>query len=364
MELHKAIREIVDSKGADMMKDPKIINYLLDYQAFKEKPATKQILRDIISLGYVGKVTSINPQDSEWQDRFKKYQCEFIDSCGYKEDLVYYVFESIVYALGWKNSIKNQYDDIIPDDEEKKESTVIDIGRLNIIEIMNLARNGNVDAVLYCSQHQIDPFNCDSDFYFDYNNVSIGDWFYEDGSYSHRRSDIKKCVGVVFSLSTSPLEYADGWTHGLIVAIKGVRERIWGESGELSYPHTHYNYLDMENLEKAPDMFNDYQTEYLLRDSKINAFEAARNCKLPLPDKTSGWFLPSITQLKQIVCNLPCEIITSISLSNKQLFWSSSQANADESCYIYIDNWGNKVSYSFGTSDKKFPRKIRPIAAF
>ena len=51
MELHKAIKEIVASKGADMICNPQIINYLLDYQAFKEKPATKLILRAIIDSG-------------------------------------------------------------------------------------------------------------------------------------------------------------------------------------------------------------------------------------------------------------------------------------------------------------------------
>lgn len=55
MELHKAIKEIVGSKGPDMIKDPQIINYLLDYQAFKEKPATKLILRDVINAEYAEK---------------------------------------------------------------------------------------------------------------------------------------------------------------------------------------------------------------------------------------------------------------------------------------------------------------------
>lgn len=99
MELHKAIKEIIASKGADMICNAQIINYLLDYQAFKEKPATKLILRAIIDSGYAENImTLMNTND--WETKFRQYQYEFIDSCGYKEELAAYVFESIAYGLG------------------------------------------------------------------------------------------------------------------------------------------------------------------------------------------------------------------------------------------------------------------------
>ena len=59
MELHKAIIEIVASKGAEMIGNIQIINYLLDYQAFKEKPATKLILRAIIDSGYAENILAL-----------------------------------------------------------------------------------------------------------------------------------------------------------------------------------------------------------------------------------------------------------------------------------------------------------------
>ena len=99
MELHKAIKEIVASKGAEMMTNIQIINYLLDYQAFKEKPATKLILRDVINAGYGESILALRNEQG-WQTKFKQYEHEFIDSCGYKEELTVYVFESIAYALG------------------------------------------------------------------------------------------------------------------------------------------------------------------------------------------------------------------------------------------------------------------------
>lgn len=100
MELHKAIKVVINSKGVDMICNPQIINYLLDYQAFKEKPATKLILRAIIDSGYAENILALTSDKNGWEMKFKQYQHEFIDSCGYKEELAAYVFDSIAFGLG------------------------------------------------------------------------------------------------------------------------------------------------------------------------------------------------------------------------------------------------------------------------
>ena len=105
MELHKAIKEIVVSKGPEMINNIQIINYLLDYQAFKKNPATKQILRDVINSRYAEKIISLDPKDLSWQMSFRKYQREFVDSFGYNDYLVEIVFDSIAYGLGINCSI-------------------------------------------------------------------------------------------------------------------------------------------------------------------------------------------------------------------------------------------------------------------
>lgn len=239
---------------------------------------------------------------------------------------------------------------------------------LNIVEIMKNARSGDANAILYCAQHKIDPFNFEEHFFFDYNSVRIGDWFYDDGSFSRNRSDLKNCVGIVFSLETSQLEQADGWTHGLIVAIRDAAEGEWGPHDNLAYPHTHYSTKDLEVLEKSPESFNNYHTEYILRDSDINAFKMARGIGLDLPKgKTSGWYLPSISNLRQVACNLSPGILSTISMNGDVSYWSSSQSNANEACTIYISLSfdGNKTYYSFDTCDKESPfKRIRPIIAF
>ena len=132
MELHKAIKEIVDSKGKEMICNPQIINFLLDYQAFKEKPATKLILRAIIDSGYAENILALTSDKNGWEMKFKQYQHEFIDSCGYKEELAAYVFDSIAYSLGLgaanvepkikpKFNVDSFFD--IPEVEQKQQSS-------------------------------------------------------------------------------------------------------------------------------------------------------------------------------------------------------------------------------------------------
>lgn len=113
MELHKAIKEIVANKGAEMIGNIQIINYLLDYQAFKDKPATKLILRAIIDSGYAENILSLI-NTTGWETKFKQYQHELIDSCGFKENLTQYVFNSIAYAL----SLIEVEEELMPSDSE------------------------------------------------------------------------------------------------------------------------------------------------------------------------------------------------------------------------------------------------------
>ena len=124
MELHKAIKEIVASKGADMINNIQIINYLLDYQAFKEKPATKLILRDVINAGYGESILALQ-NDQGWPIKLKQYQHEFVDKYGYKEELVAYVFDSILFSLGIQDFTPLRVDnDII---NELESASVIDV---------------------------------------------------------------------------------------------------------------------------------------------------------------------------------------------------------------------------------------------
>lgn len=99
MELHDALKNLLSTQDMSMLANLQIINFLNDYHCFVDKPAMKLILRDIIRSGYAEEILALSPNDAAWRTKFKHYVHDFIDSCGYKEELASYVFESIAYAL-------------------------------------------------------------------------------------------------------------------------------------------------------------------------------------------------------------------------------------------------------------------------
>lgn len=170
MELHKAIKEIVTSKGADMITNAQIINYLLDYQAFKEKPATKLILRDVINAGYGESILALQ-NDKGWQIKLKQYQHEFIDSCGYKEDLAVYVFDSLAYALGLVDASQ---------EPEVKSGFNVD----SFFDIPEVATQQPVNTPQNTQKQNADP----TDLY------TIAQSFFNEGKYQQARNFIEKAI--------------------------------------------------------------------------------------------------------------------------------------------------------------------------
>ena len=181
MELHKAIREVVSLKGTEIIANIQIVNFLLDYQAFKEKPATKLILRDVINSGYAEEILSLGSQNSGWQVAFMKYERDFIESCGYKDDLVKYVFEAIAYGIGLQ--LGSDEPSIAPD---------IDVD--SFFDIPEEAPEQPSPASGTTSQNQnVNP----SDLY------SIALTFYNEGKYAQAKSFIEKSVSL-FHISDVP----------------------------------------------------------------------------------------------------------------------------------------------------------------
>lgn len=99
MKLYDAIKEIVKLKGKDIITDSALLNFLNDYHAFEERPASKLVLRDVINGEYSEKILQLDNTQSSWTIRLKSYEHDFVDSCGYKEKLALYVFQSLAYAI-------------------------------------------------------------------------------------------------------------------------------------------------------------------------------------------------------------------------------------------------------------------------
>lgn len=101
MELHNALRNIVQTDGKEILKDVRLVNILDDFNAYQDIPASKYILRAIIADGYTGKLLMIG----KWDIKAETLVQKFSTITGFIPELVLLIFQSIAFGLGWINLI-------------------------------------------------------------------------------------------------------------------------------------------------------------------------------------------------------------------------------------------------------------------
>lgn len=104
MELHKALKHIVDTEGSEIIKDLRLVNILDDFKAFEQFPAFKYILRSIIAEGYSQKLNEIG----KWDNRSIALVNNYIQHTGFIQDYVCFIFKSLALGLGWESITLNK----------------------------------------------------------------------------------------------------------------------------------------------------------------------------------------------------------------------------------------------------------------
>lgn len=100
MELHKALRNIIQTDGPEILKEVRLVNILDDFQAYQDIPASKYILRAIIVDGYSSKLLAIG----RWNNNTEQLASKFAMVTGFIPDSVSLIFQSIAYGIGWINN--------------------------------------------------------------------------------------------------------------------------------------------------------------------------------------------------------------------------------------------------------------------
>ena len=97
MELHKALRNIIQTDGPEILKEVRLVNILDDFQAYQDIPASKYILRAIIVDGYSSKLLAIG----RWNREAEALANKFSSVTGFIPESVTLIFQSISYGIGW-----------------------------------------------------------------------------------------------------------------------------------------------------------------------------------------------------------------------------------------------------------------------
>lgn len=99
MELHKALRNIIQTDGPEILKEVRLVNILDDFNAYQDIPASKYILRSIIAEGYTSKLLALG----KWDNNAVMLSQKFSSMTGFIPESVFVIFQSIAYGLGWIN---------------------------------------------------------------------------------------------------------------------------------------------------------------------------------------------------------------------------------------------------------------------
>lgn len=201
--------------------------------------------------------------------------------------------------------------------------------------------------------------------------AQVGDFYYSDGTYSTGFVEGKTAIGIVFAVGQSEHDESDysqtgikkKQCHGYVVALKDATSSycLWGPSGtELGcYPkkdgvaQDNYNRPDIdwsgyaytqkiiEKVGSADNLKSDDASGYPATYYAVVGYAQT----VSAPEASSGWFLPSIGQLKKIYDlreSLPFSDAKGSALKSDD-YWSSSESYDTPSDY----SLGMRVGYGY-----------------
>lgn len=212
-------------------------------------------------------------------------------------------------------------------------------------------------------------------FLFDYSEVRLGDYFYEDGSFSHVMALGKEMVGMVFNLNTSEEEKKNGWTHGQIIALHDVKSyannaNSWGIPTKEVLQQAVRNPGGITNSKDNGYLMN--HLDSVLNNPEFRPFILAAQYDAKLPyGKTSGWYLPCISQWRTLYYNFHAQW---------QKYWyflkitgrGGIQVYATSSIYDSQKAWKYGMGYAEEYISQAYQKEdlvadwsiVRPVAAF
>lgn len=195
--------------------------------------------------------------------------------------------------------------------------------------------------------------------------IRIGDYFYEDGTFSHEYQEEKKCIGIVFSPGNT-FDYPN-WN---IVALTDAKNQNGNNIHLWRSINNNFDALLIAEKNKKIEYNNerfrfDYGGFSYSQNnfgSEYEAIKCAREYPVNIPlHKTSGWYLPSSGQMWQIAHRFihNDEFVEQKSMLNLADKYMVSQPQ-ETICPLCLDLLERE--FSFGNTDERFI--VRPVFSF
>ena len=211
--------------------------------------------------------------------------------------------------------------------------------------------------------------------------AQIGDFVFSDGTWGSLAANPGKTpVAIIFSNTTSVVDFNDGYTHGYAMALKNVHSSgstvgtyKWANSdGDVS------GIINISWQTNTSDMEGRTNTSFINTSSYPAGYAAMTTYKsqVAAPSGTSGWFLPSSGQWYNISSNLGS---TSATLNSKlskvgsgnydsfgsnESYWSSSENSSGDAYAAGVFSDGSMSAYVCSKSPSGRSVRVRAVLAF
>lgn len=97
-QLHTGIKDIIQTNGTEPIRTVQLANILADYSAYDEYPATKVVLKDVLTTGYGQRIyNTFNESGKNYLAEIEMIKQDYSKKSKFKKDVVNYVFDSICY---------------------------------------------------------------------------------------------------------------------------------------------------------------------------------------------------------------------------------------------------------------------------
>lgn len=127
------------------------------------------------------------------------------------------------------------------------------------------------------------PISASAQSFKDKSKLQIGDFVYNDGTFSHKRLEGKNCVGVLVSKQLTTADKKHGWNTGVVVSLYDVGDGRLYKWGPYNADVGDYRYEALDTL-----------------SSTYEAFNALKNMpRVSFPN--SGWNLPTSKQWEDML---------------------------------------------------------------
>lgn len=152
-------------------------------------------------------------------------------------------------------------------------------------------------------------------------DLEVGDYYYSDGSiypYGNQEGDNDKskpvkdgCIGVIFEVGTGVPNTS--WTHGSVLALhdsngeNGIDAWCkWGTAANTIATNIIADITTPESKTELINKKNGYEMSYSEELGSVEAISKAKAYTVEVPgdDVTSGWYLPAMGQLLDVVAKL------------------------------------------------------------